>query len=299
MKTADALAEFRARHAPAIEAELSRILSELPAGRLQGAMSHAVRAGGKRLRPLLCLAAHEAAGGDPAQLYGPACALELLHTYSLVHDDLPAMDDDDLRRGQPTVHKAFDEATAILAGDALHTLAFEIMAKSPEGEAHAARRAAAAQRLARASGASGMALGQMLDLEAEGKPGGTLQSLTALHRLKTGALIQAAAAIGAIHAGAEEATLCHLDDYGAATGLAFQIADDLLDTTADSATLGKTAGKDLAQDKLTYVKLLGLDGARDAARAERDKAIAALASANLKDSSVLSAIADYAIERKN
>lgn len=231
----NALATFRAGHAPAVEAELARILSELPAGRLRDAMNHAVRAGGKRLRPLLCLAVHEALGGDPARLYGPACAVELLHTYSLVHDDLPAMDDDALRRGQPTVHKAFDEATAILTGDALHTLAFELLAREPAGDAHAARRAAASLRLARASGASGMALGQMLDLEAEGKTGGTLASLTALHRLKTGALIQAAAAIGAIHAGADEETLRHLDDYGAATGLAFQIADDLLDATADSA----------------------------------------------------------------
>jgi farnesyl diphosphate synthase len=297
--TADPLAAFRARFAPAIEAALTRTLGELPAGRLRDAMAHAVRAGGKRLRPLLCLAAHEAAGGDPAALTGPACALELLHTYSLVHDDLPAMDDDDLRRGQPTVHKAFDEAAAILAGDALHTLAFEVMAREPAGEARAARRAAAALRLALASGASGLALGPMLGREAEGRPGGTLASLTALHRLKTGALIQAAAAIGAIHAGADAATLRQLDEYGAATGLAFQIADDLLDVTADSATLGKTAGKDLAQDKLTFVKLLGLEGARAAARAERDKALAALAAARLGDTAVLAAIADYAVSRKN
>ena len=294
-----ALGEFRARHANAIEQALVNFLEQsAPSGRLRDAMRHAVAAGGKRLRPLLTLAAADALGAAPEPLYGPACAVEYLHTYSLVHDDLPAMDDDDLRRGQPTVHKAYDEATAILAGDALQTLAFELLASGPASASGQAR-AAACARLARASGAAGMALGQQIDMEMEGRPGGTLETLKQLHAKKTGALIQAAAAIGAIHAGADEQTLGALDRWGGAVGLAFQIADDLLDATQDSATLGKTAGKDAAQDKLTYVKLLGIDGARAAARAEVDAARAALDPLGLRNRAVLDAIAEYSISRNN
>lgn len=294
---ADPLAEFRARHTPAIEHALRDFIERQPASRLRDGMRHAVTAGGKRLRPLLCLATTEALGGAPETLYGPACALEYLHTYSLVHDDLPAMDDDDLRRGQPTVHKAFDEATAILAGDALHTLAFELLASEPAGRANASSRAEACRILASASGAAGMALGQMHDLEAEGRANGTLEQLSELHGRKTGALIRASVLIGAVHAGADEATLAALTAYANALGLAFQIADDRLDATADAAALGKTPGKDAVQNKLTYVKLLGLDGARDAARAECDKALTALAGARLKNPAVLAALAEYAVSR--
>lgn len=293
----DLLTPFRARHAPAIERTVREILARQPAGRLRDAMRHAVEAGGKRLRPLLCLATVEALGGAPENNYGPASALELLHTYSLVHDDLPAMDDDDLRRGKPTVHKAFDEATAILAGDALHTLAFELLASEPAGAASAPARAEACRILAAASGAAGMALGQMQDLEAEGLADGTLAHLRELHGRKTGALIRASVLIGAIHSCADGAALAALTDYAGALGLAFQIADDLLDATADAAALGKTPGKDAAQDKLTYIKLLGLEGARAAARGEGDKALAALAAARLKNPAVLAALAQYAVTR--
>jgi len=293
----EALSRFRARHAPAIESALLEVIARQPPGRLRDGMRHAVAAGGKRLRPLLCLATVEALGGVPENNYGPACALEYLHTYSLVHDDLPAMDDDDLRRGQPTVHKAFDEATAILAGDALHTLAFELLATEPGGAVSAPARAEACRVLAVASGAAGMALGQMHDLEAEGRPDGTLAQLSELHGRKTGALIRASVLVGAVHSCADGATIAALTAYANALGLAFQIADDCLDATADAAALGKTPGKDAAQNKLTYVKLLGLDGAKAAARAECDKALAALAGAKLKNSAVLEALAEYSVTR--
>jgi farnesyl diphosphate synthase len=225
---------------------------------LHQAMRHAVLGGGKRLRPMLVYAAGETTGADQSLLDDPAAAVELVHAFSLVHDDLPAMDDDALRRGRPTVHVAFDEATAILAGDALQALAFSVLAESA---ADPELRVAWLQSLAEATGARGMCGGQALDMAATGARL-ELSALERLHALKTGALIRSAVRLGALAGQADATTLARLDDYAAALGLAFQIRDDLLDIEADSAQLGKTAGKDQAQDKSTYPALLGLDGAR-------------------------------------
>ena len=248
--------------------------------RLLAAMRHAVLGGGKRLRPFLLVETATLFGvrRDGALLAG--AALECLHCYSLVHDDLPAMDDDDLRRGRPTVHKAFDEATAILAGDALLTLAFDIVAR---GEVHADPnvRIALVTELARASGLGGMAGGQMLDLAAEGRFAGkrtlTDNEIATLQAMKTGALIRFACRAGAVLGRADDAGHANMDRYGAAIGQAFQIADDLLDVEGDSATLGKATAKDAAAGKATLVSTLGIDGARarlDALIAEADTALA-------------------------
>lgn len=248
--------------------------------RLLAAMRHAVLGGGKRLRPFLLVetAALFGARRDGALLAG--AALECLHCYSLVHDDLPAMDDDDLRRGQPTVHKAFDDATAILAGDALLTLAFDIIARS-EVHADATVRIALVTELARASGLGGMAGGQMLDLAAEGrfaeKRALTENEITTLQAMKTGALIRFACRAGAILGRADTTAHTNIDRYGVAIGQAFQIADDLLDVEGDSATLGKATAKDAAAGKATLVSALGINGARarlDALITEADAALA-------------------------
>ena len=236
-------------------------------------MRYSVFAGGKRLRPALALLAAEACGADPSVALPGACALELVHTYSLVHDDLPAMDDDDLRRGRPTLHRAFDEATAILAGDALLTLAFEIVAR----EIRPAEAAASCVRiLAAASGPAGMVGGQMADLEAETRNDATVTALEAIHRRKTGALLRASLAIGAVAAGAPEPIARALDDYGRAAGLAFQVVDDLLDVQGDEAKLGKRVGKDSNLGKWTYPGLLGVAGSREKAEELASQAAAAL-----------------------
>ena len=235
--------------------------AEGPAGTVARAMRYAVFGGGKRLRPILALAAYEGFGGAGEAALAPACALELVHTYSLVHDDLPAMDDDDLRRGRPTTHRAFGEAVAILAGDALLTLAFEVLATRPDGPAAAARRAAAVAVVARASGHAGMVGGQMADLEAEGRSP-SREGLDWIHRHKTGALFSAAAELGALHAGATAEECAAMARFGAALGLAFQVQDDVLDRTADALALGKTPGKDERSGKATYPALLGLDASR-------------------------------------
>ena len=242
----------------------ARLESELPRGdespgRLHQAMRHAVLGGGKRLRPMLVYAAGCATGADESLLDAPAAAVELVHAYSLVHDDLPAMDDDDLRRGRPTVHVAFDEATAILAGDALQALAFAALAQ--ETRAGAELRVAWLAALADAAGARGMCGGQALDMDGTGAAL-SLPELERLHSLKTGALIRAAVRLGALAGSADAGTLARLDEFAAALGLAFQIRDDILDIEASSEQLGKTAGKDQAQAKSTYPALLGLEGAR-------------------------------------
>ena len=268
------------------EALLDRLLGSAPLPgetarpeRLVAAMRHAALGGGKRLRPFLVVetAALFDAGRVGALLAGGA--LELLHCYSLVHDDLPAMDDDDLRRGRPTVHKAFDEATAILAGDALLTLAFDILARE-EVHAEAGVRAALVLELARAAGLGGMAGGQMLDLAAEGRfaPKRALSEaeVVTLQAMKTGALIRFACRAGAILGQADAAARRNIDRYGAAVGQAFQIADDLLDVEGDTATLGKAAGKDAAAGKATLVAVLGSAGAHaklDALVAEAEAAL--------------------------
>jgi farnesyl diphosphate synthase len=225
--------------------------------RLRAAMRHATLGGGKRLRALLAYAAAEACGTEEARADAAACAVECVHAFSLVHDDLPAMDDDALRRGQPTVHVAFDEATAILAGDALQALAFEVIAASP---LPADARVAQVRELAVATGAAGMCAGQSLDMQAGAA---VLPTLEHLHALKTGALIRAAVRLGAFAGGADAATQQALDAYADALGLAFQIRDDLLDVEGDDAQLGKTAGKDAAQGKATYVSLAGTAAARE------------------------------------
>ena len=246
-----------------IDAALDSVLSAHTAAdpRLHAAMRHAVLLGGKRMRPLLVYATGAAFGVDEASLDTPAVAVELIHAYSLVHDDLPAMDDDALRRGQPTVHVAFGEATAILAGDALQSLAFALLADADD-DVDAETRVAMLHELAVAAGAQGMCGGQALDLAATGAEGTTLESLERLHALKTGALLRAAVRLGAIAAGAETAGRERLDAFADALGLAFQIRDDLLDVEGDSATLGKTAGKDAAQAKATFPALLGIDASR-------------------------------------
>ena len=241
--------------------------------RLAAAMRYSVMAGGKRLRPVLCLLAAEACGGDRAAALPAACALEMVHTYSLIHDDLPAMDDDDLRRGRPTCHKAFDEATAVLAGDGLLTLAFEVIV------AHVRPAEAAAgcvRALAEAAGPEGMVGGQMADLQAEGRTDGSTEALEAIHRRKTGALLRASLRMGGVVAGAPAGDLAALDAYGRAVGLAFQIVDDLLDVQGDEAKLGKRVGKDSGLGKWTYPGFLGVEGSRLRARQLADEAVAAL-----------------------
>ncbi|MBS7456333.1 polyprenyl synthetase family protein [Coralloluteibacterium stylophorae] len=260
--------------------------------RLLAAMRHASLGGGKRLRPLLVYAAGTFAGADEALLDAPAVAVELVHAYSLVHDDLPAMDDDALRRGRPTVHVAYDEATAILAGDALQTLAFETLARAP---LPAATVVALVRSLADASGAAGMCGGQALDIEATGSPQ-PLAALERMHGAKTGALIRAAVRMGALAAEADIETLARLDRYAAALGLAFQIRDDILDVEGDAAALGKTAGKDAAQAKSTYPALLGLDGARAHLQAQW-RSMQALLAADGERAGALLALGRLAVER--
>ena len=245
-----------------IEAVLERALppADTSPRRLHAAMRHAALDGGKRMRPLLVYAAGTAFGASETALDAPAAAVELIHAYSLVHDDLPAMDDDSLRRGKPTVHVAFDEATAILAGDALQSLAFELLADAPVADA---QRVMMLRELAIAAGAAGMCGGQALDIDATGNAATmALAELQRLHALKTGALLRASVRLGAIAAGVDAGTLARLDRFADALGLGFQIRDDLLDVEGDSAALGKTAGKDAAQEKATFPALIGLDASR-------------------------------------
>ncbi|WP_275286489.1 (2E,6E)-farnesyl diphosphate synthase [Halomonas elongata] len=262
-----------------------------PSARLDAAMRHGVLVGGKRLRPVLVYAAGRALGAGDEALDGPAMAVELVHAYSLVHDDLPAMDDDDVRRGRPTVHRAYDEATAILAGDALQTLAFEVLADTGHP-----RLSAMVGTLARAAGRDGMAAGQALDLDAVGGHP-DLTALATMHRHKTGALIHAAVRLGGLAAVAEgDERLLALERYAAAIGLAFQIRDDVLDVTGDTTVLGKASGADAARDKPTYPTLLGLEGADDKARSLVDEAVSALAPLG-EAGTVLATLARYMIER--
>jgi farnesyl diphosphate synthase len=262
---------------------------------LHGAMRHAVLGGGKRLRPMLVYAAGAAVQADEAMLDAPAAAVELVHAFSLVHDDLPAMDDDALRRGRPTVHVAYDEATAILAGDALQTLAFSLLAE--EACAPHTLRVAWLATLAKATGAAGMCGGQALDMAATGTTL-PLAEVERLHALKTGALIRAAVQLGALAGTNEPGRLKPLDDFAAALGLAFQIRDDLLDIEASSEQLGKTAGKDQAQAKSTYPALLGPDGARRHLEEVADRGRQALAGFG-EEADVLRDLLGFAISRKH
>jgi geranylgeranyl diphosphate synthase type II len=241
------------------------------------AMRYSLFAGGKRIRPLLALAAGEAVGASIDDVMPLGCAAELIHTYSLIHDDLPCMDDDDLRRGKPTSHKVFGEAIAILAGDALLTRAFHLMAEVPAGwdAEHVRRRLEATRILGEACGTRGLIGGQVEDLESEGQPI-SAPALERLHRAKTGALLGACVRGGAILGGAGPAELASLEGFAEAIGLAFQVVDDVLDATAGPDQLGKTAGKDQGAGKATYVRLHGVDGARRIAAGLLDRALAAL-----------------------
>lgn len=282
-----------------VEAALEQLL---PLGddptKLREAMRYSLFNGGKRIRPTLAFAAATAVNPvqnatDIALLDRIGAALESLHAYSLVHDDLPAMDDDDLRRGKPTCHIAFNEATAILAGDALQTFAFEVLA---EADAAAEIKLSLIQQLAMASGVRGMVLGQAIDLAAVDSQV-TLAHLENMHRHKTGALIRAAVSMGATAMGATKAQLAALDTYAAAVGLAFQVQDDILDVVSDTETLGKQQGADIARNKPTYVALLGLDNARAKAQELHQQALAAL---EIFDESAdyLRALSAYIVERQ-
>jgi geranylgeranyl pyrophosphate synthase len=289
-------------HAAAIEAwrrRCERLLERLlpppesdPAT-LQDAMRYAALSGGKRFRPVLVYAAGTALGLEPGRLDPVATAIELIHAYSLVHDDLPAMDDDDLRRGQPTCHRAFDEATAILAGDALQALAFEVLANELDAEKPDGLRVIGA--IAQACGFAGMAGGQALDLNAVGKHISSEQ-LETMHRLKTGALIRAAVTTPAIMAGADEVTLNRLGAYGDCIGLAFQVHDDILDVSGNSAVIGKQTCADQALDKPTFPSVLGLEESHRRARELRDAAIGHLEGIT-GDTALLAWLADYVIQR--
>jgi geranylgeranyl diphosphate synthase type II len=240
------------------------------------AMRYSLFAGGKRIRPLLCIAAAEAVSPTPAGIESAACVLELIHTYSLIHDDLPALDNDDLRRGRPTCHKVFGDAMAILAGDALLTLAFEVLSKLEKVDA--CRRIELVRELSTAAGtAGGMIGGQVNDLEGEGRIA-TAPLLESIHRAKTGALLRASVRMGAIYAGAGPGELAALTGFGEHIGLAFQIVDDVLDVEQSSEALGKTAGKDAAQKKITFPAVYGIERSREMAEQERWEAHRALQS---------------------
>jgi geranylgeranyl diphosphate synthase, type II len=260
---------------------------------LRDAMHYSLMAGGKRLRPILALAACEAVGSRPEEAIDAACAVEFVHTYSLIHDDLPAMDDDDFRRGRPTSHKKFGEAVAILAGDALCAEAFRVAAQHRKGREE--RVADVVFELARAAGAVGMVGGQVIDIEATGKKI-TVEELEKLHHAKTGELLLVAVRAGARIGGADANAMERLTVYGRALGLAFQIVDDVLDITADLATLGKDPGSDREAGKTTFVDLLGIDGAKARARSVMDEGIRALEPFGNK-AEALRALARYTVER--
>ena len=291
------LADYLAARRDEVESALERFLppEKGPGATVARAMRYAVQAGGKRIRPILALTSCEVCGGSSEAAEGPAVALELIHTYSLIHDDLPAMDDDDLRRGRPTVHRAFGEAEAILAGDALNTLAFEVLARYPNGDAHALARSRAVELVARRSGIEGMVGGQIADLEAESQPANE-ERLHWIHQHKTAALLSASTELGAIHAGATQDVCQALAEYGRRLGLAFQIADDILDCTSTVADLGKTPGKDLRAGKATYPALYGLAGAQERAQEAVEGAIQALKQVDLLDER-LEALAHFSVQR--
>ena len=283
-----------ARWLARIEAALAHTLpaSEQSPSRLHAAMRYAALGDGKRLRPQLVYATGFLRDADEMGLDSAAVAVELIHAFSLVHDDLPAMDDDDLRRGRATVHVAFDEATAILAGDALQTLAFETLARAPVS---AEKGIALIRCLGDATGSLGMCGGQQLDMDASGKTL-SLPDLEILHRMKTGALIRASVRMGALIGNADTELLALLDGFADDLGLAFQIRDDVLDVEADSTALGKTAGKDAAQNKSTYPALLGMAGAKTRLNELAEKTKAALRPLDARADG-LRAIADFAIAR--
>lgn len=292
------LADFFSRGRLLIDAKLDQLLpaeSHEPVA-VHSAIRWSVFAGGKRFRPLLLLATGETLGAEPAELIATACALEMIHAYSLIHDDLPSMDDDDLRRGRPTCHIRFGEATAILAGDALQSLAFQTIAEDETLDA--TRRLKLITELARAAGTpQGMVAGQALDLEAESRQVSGAE-LEQSHGLKTGALIRAAARGGAFIANAGDKELNLVTRYATQLGLLFQITDDLLDVTATAEALGKTPGKDARSSKATFPGIYGIEATRERARHVHQEALAALAEMDC-ETVLLRAIADFILERKS
>lgn len=282
-----------------VEAALDRWLPDpsIPPTRLHEAMRYAVLGGGKRVRPLLVYATGEVLGVAAAGLDGPAAAVEMIHAYSLIHDDLPAMDDDDLRRGRPTCHRAFDEATAILAGDALQALALEILAVDPAMDAGPATRIAMVAALAAAGGSRGMAGGQAIDLEAEGGKQ-SLAELEAMHALKTGALIGTSVMLAVFtREDLDTARRKALERYGRVIGLAFQIRDDILDVEAETEVLGKPQGSDARKSKSTFPALLGLDGAKRRVAELKHEAVESLAPFGT-DAEPLRWVAGYIVDRE-
>ncbi|MBU6193590.1 MAG: polyprenyl synthetase family protein [Burkholderiales bacterium] len=271
--------------------------ADAPAG-LGEAMRYGVLDGGKRLRPLLVLAAAQAVNGHNRAALRAACAVELIHAYSLVHDDMPCMDNDVLRRGKPTVHVRFGQAQAMLAGDAMQALAFELLTPADDGEVAPALQARLVAVLSRGAGHSGMAGGQAIDLASVGHQ---LQEdqLRRMHELKTGALLQASVDMGALCGSADASTRAALSRYGHAIGLAFQVVDDILDVTQDTEVLGKTAGKDQEQSKPTYVSLMGLQAARQHAHELHEQALQALVASALPDTQRLRELADLVVHRQH
>jgi farnesyl diphosphate synthase len=295
MKIDDFSHWVRARQEDVEHALESWVCDDSPAG-LGLVMRYAVLDGGKRLRPLLVMAAAEAVSGDSASALRAAVAVELIHAYSLVHDDMPCMDNDVLRRGKPTVHVKYGEARAMLAGDAMQALAFDVL--TPDTGMSPQLMSTLVRLLARASGHHGMAGGQAIDLASVGRQLDE-RALRDMHRRKTGVLLQACIMMGAACGPADATALAALSEYGAAVGLAFQVVDDVLDVTQDSEVLGKTAGKDVDQNKPTFVSLLGLEAAQNYAHDLRDQAHAALARSGLGQAAYLACLADKIVERDN
>lgn len=295
MMSTEAMKSLLKERGKLVESYLATCLDgqEMPP-RLRESMLYSLQAGGKRLRPVLCLSCAALCSLKPEDVLPFASAIEMVHTYSLIHDDLPAMDDDDLRRGKPSNHKAFDEATAILAGDALLTDAFAHMCRV---ELPAGQVLRAVAEFARAAGSSGMVGGQEWDMLYTGLPPVSMAELRRMHAMKTGALLRASCVCGALLAGAADDVCERIGRYGAALGVAFQIADDILDVVSDTATLGKPAGSDAEQGKNTYPVLVGLDESRRLAREQADAACAALAGFSGPEAEFLRALAEYTITR--
>ncbi|KGX90914.1 farnesyl-diphosphate synthase [Pontibacillus halophilus JSM 076056 = DSM 19796] len=289
----ETLATFIQNHVVQLNSELeASIRKRAIPDRLKESMLYSIKAGGKRIRPMLMLAANDAFGGTPERVMPVASAVEMIHTYSLVHDDLPAMDDDDVRRGQPTNHKQFDEATAILAGDGLLTTAFHLISQSSltDGE-----KGFILKEMAQASGAEGMVAGQMLDMEAEGEEL-TLEELENIHRLKTGELLRFSVLAGAYLGGANVEQREAIERYAKALGLLFQVQDDILDVVGNADELGKPIGSDVGNDKSTYPQLLGLEGAKEQKEIYARKAKDALVEAGV-ESTLLEDFVDYINDR--
>jgi geranylgeranyl diphosphate synthase, type II len=276
---ASRVAGYLAARRQDVDATLERLLPGPDAwpSHLHRAIRHSVFAGGKRLRPILCLAASEVFGARPEDVIEPACGLEMIHTYSLIHDDLPALDNDDLRRGVPTCHVVFGEATAILAGDSLLTHGLGLFAQYPRAEKFAPAKVRVLRTVVEAIGTQGMIGGQAADLEAEKETAPTAELVSRIHENKTGRLIRASLLVGAILAAAAEEALTAVDDYGRKIGLAFQIKDDLLDVESDAATLGKASGKDAAHGKATFPGVWGVERSRQLLTQNVDEAVATAA----------------------